>query len=497
MNVGSILNEDPPSNSRGRDFEKNDSPKDVESHNNHQRHSIVNLLNDTIPSSDVTKTELQDEKMEIDDSFNSNKNDEDVGLSFLSTKSLEIESSAPDKAKQPEYKESIASESVRTHNISEGDSQPKDGSRKSKEELNDEDEFKKLSKLHSTDKPRRYLAPPIWAQEWHPSGDSHSAEYSHMNGTLTALSSKHVFDPSSTIGTDLECSITGVIPPPSVTRTIAEWVYANFNEISDENRQYVELELKFGTIIDKRHSHRINIDVSTECIYTNTSSIYFDMGVHEVGWNEMCQFLDDLEKNYQEELRKAGPNAASKPKRKFNVLESDITDSFYQVINRNEQPKSIRISKDNLLNPPRYTAINKQRISDLYIHNPSSMYDLRLSLSLELPIPEDTIDSVLKKNKPTLSRIKKRNSWTHRPTVSRFDMTRVLTPKELKNKLGKSIVEQDQSFEVELEIDTLELFNGYDKFKGGSDTIRFEELIEIFVNNARCLNNRVTRLANK
>ncbi len=58
---------------------------------------------------------------------------------------------------------------------------------------------------------------------------------------------------------------------------------------------------------------------------------------------------------------------------------------------------------------------------------------------------------------------------------------------------GKKIVDQDTSYEVELEVDTPELFSGYDLFKTGADTIRFEELIEIFLNNARCLNNRVTK----
>lgn len=359
-------------------------------------------------------------------------------------------------------------------------------------------------------KPKRYTTPPIWAQEAPPgafSGGSNGTVAGSGNssgGTLSNggpddfqahLTSKAVFNQSHTESVDLECSITGVIPPPSVTRTIAEWIYANFTEIPDDKRKYVELELKFGTIIDKRASHRIDVNVLTECIFTDTSNTYFDIGVHEVGWQDMCKFLDDLEKSYQEDLRKNPQAAQLKPKRKFNNLESDITDTFYQIIQRNEQPKTIRISKDNQLNPPRFTAINKQRISDLFIHNPSSMYDLRLSLSYENPIPETDIEGILKKQQPTLTRIKKRSSWSHRPTVTKFDMTRVLKPRELKNKAGKKIIEQDQSFEVELEVDVSELFAGFDKFKSGQDSIRFEELVEIFVNNSRCLNNRVTKLA--
>ena len=125
------------------------------------------------------------------------------------------------------------------------------------------------------------------------------------------------------------------------------------------------------------------------------------------------------------------------------------------------------------------------------------MYDLRLSLSLEIPVLESEIEPLMKKSQPNLTRIKKRTSWTHVPTVTRFDMTKVLQPRQLKSKAGKRITEQDESYEVELEIDTTELFIGFDNFRNGTNSIRFEELVEVFVNNARCLNNRVTKLANR
>lgn len=351
-------------------------------------------------------------------------------------------------------------------------------------------------------KPKRYSTPPIWAQDYYgnngPNLHNGSINGDHLppdNEPKSHLTDKNIFNRDKTSSVDLECSITNTIPPSSVVRTITEWIYANFIEIPILNRKFVELELKFGTIIDKVAGRRLDINVSTECIYNNTSSIHFDSGVHEVGWNDMKSFFDELERQYQDELKKQSQSTNTKPKRKFSNFETDITDEFFQIVQRGETPKSIRISKDNTLNPPRYLAINKQRISDLYIHNPSSMYDLRLSLSFEHPIPENSIEPILKNNKPNLTRIKKRNSIDHRSTVTQFDFTRVLVPKEIKTKSGKLSVEYDQNFEAELEIDTIELFNGFDKFKEGNDNIRFEELVEIFMNNARILNNRVTRLA--
>lgn len=514
MNVGSILNNDSPPG----DGESVDVPQRPQASPSQQRHSLVNLLNDPAPSGPTKSSDVESNSNEVKSPVStSDGNSADYKVPKQVTSSpVTVSRMAPlmkrnSIANITNDRDVDINTGQETLNVSRQSSISEPHPTSALEDLSLISVHEENGIIHGKKgslKPKRYETPPIWAQLWRPRAEQHTYGYEERNissGSMnnasaiptSQLSNKSVFNNSHTESVDLECSITGVIPPPSVTRTIAEWIYANFTEIPDDRRKYVELELKFGTIIDKRASHRIDLNVLTECIFTDTSNTYFDVGVHEVGWNDMCKFLDDLEKSYQEDLRKNPQLAREKPKRKFNNLESDITDTFYQIIQRNEQPKTIRISKDNQLKPPRYTAINKQRISDLFIHNPSSMYDLRLSLSSENPIPDSDIELILKKQPPTLTRVKKRNSWSHKPTVTRFDMTRVLVPRELKNKSGKKIIEQDQSYEVELEVDTFELFNGFDMFKSGLDSIRFEELVEIFVNNARCLNNRVTKLASK
>lgn len=355
----------------------------------------------------------------------------------------------------------------------------------------------RIHQIRSSAKPHRYDSPPIWAQVWIPPSMRGNPQMSvPANGTQreSVLSSKPVFDYSHTASVDLECSITGIIPTPSITKTIAEWIYANFRDISEQNRKYVELELKFGTIIDKARGSRINLNVLTECIYNDHSLVHFDMLVAEKAWDDIHRLFADLETLYQDDLKKAGPRN-SKPPRKFNTMDEDMTDSFYQVGRTGEHPKSVRVSTDKSLNPPRNTAIEKQRLLDLYIHNPSSMYDMRLSLSLEMPVEESVVSPLIGKLQPHLVREKKRNSWTHLPTITRFDLTRVLIPRELKNKDGKRVITHDKNYEIELEVDTLEMFNAVDKIVQGSDLYRFEELVEIFINNGRVINNRVTKLA--
>lgn len=374
----------------------------------------------------------------------------------------------------------------------------------------EEDDLARIKKIKESRKPRRYSTPPIWAQRWIPPNEQnnqHQFSTLHLqqqqqegvddlSGTFstTKISLKPVFDYSSTRYVDLQCSITGRIPPSSITRTIAEWIYANFANIEDHNRKNVELELKFGKIIDKRTGNRLNLNVTTECIYNDPSNVRFDMEVEEIAWKDVRKLFEELERAYQDEKLKDPQHSG--PKRKFNMLESDQTDSFYQIGNKNEQIRKVRVSKDNLLSPPRFTAIQKDRIGDLYIHEPKSMYDLRLSLSLEVPVPEANIESIVSKHSPQMSREKKRTTWTHTPTITQFDLTRVLIPRDFKSKkTNKRVIDHETKYEIEMEIDTLEVFNSIDKIISGTDNFRLEELVEIFLNNSRVINNRVTKLA--
>lgn len=487
MNVGSILNGDsPPDNDEAIKFPGQDSKAPPR----HSRHSINDLLNDSPGAARATQAQSQKLSEPAASSIANITNEIDTSEFQSSEVSNELSAGSSNEDEDEKIEVKLVEPDEK-----KGKGQQAKGNQLVESELKRINKFKLASK-----KPHRYTTPPMWAQEWIPPSQSGRRD---AGVTLTAavkdstnggsLSLKPVFDRSTTVSADLECLITGVIPPQSVVRTIAEWIYANFVEIPIENRQYVELELKFGSIVDQVSGHRIDIGVSTECIYTRGAEARFEMGVHERGWNDMKTYLGELEKSYQDENRKN----PSKPRQKFSVLETDNTDYFFLNTERNEMPKKIRITKDNALNPPRYNGISKKRLSDLYIHNPSSMYDLRLSLSLEFPIDEGSVEPIMKKNSPVLTRIKRRTSYRHPPTVTQFDFTVVLVPKTIKNKLGKSITERETSHEVEMEIDTKDIFKGFDKIRDGSDTIRFEELVEVFLNNARCLNNRVTKLASK
>lgn len=511
MNVGSILNGDSPSE-RAEGKKERPPPQPFQ-----YRHSINNLLND-VPtkakdeSNDDQLLSLPDVSHTSRSSIAALTNEIEAELPRTETKKkgVKTEYSSQDVRKYDTKKEKLPKGQHSQGQHSQGQlpkgqrqgqgGQKGNGGADEKRGKNSivNGELKRLNKLKGPkQKPHRYSEPPIWAREWTPAsqqprdaaipdkGPSQGGDFSRD------LSQKTLFDHSSTYSADLECLITGMIPPQSTIRAVAEWIYANFVKILLENRQYMELELKFGTIVNKDTGARLDIGVSSECIYSSSATTKFVSGVHETGWTEMRNFLEELEKAYQEESRK---NPA-KPRRKFATTESDGTDYFYHVSERNEMPRKIRITKDNTLTPPRLVGIRKQRLSDLYIHNPSSMYDLRLSMSLEMPVEEGSVEPIMKKNKAALQRMKKRTSWSHAPTVTKFDFTEVRVPQTLKNSSGKAVTEYTKTWELELEIDTYQIFRGFDKIRDGLDSIRFEELVEVFLNNARCLNNRVTKLA--
>lgn len=253
---------------------------------------------------------------------------------------------------------------------------------------------------------------------------------------------------------DLECSITGKMPPYLDISKITRWVEENFGKIPKNERKYVELELKFGTLLDKKEHRRIDVKDLTKCVFTHNSNTRFDMGVDEADWEGMCKLLEDMEKSYQETNSKG---EKLKSKCMFNISRSDLTDSILLVKQSNGETKKIRISKDNQSTPPRFTAINKLRISDLFIHNPSSVYDLRLSLSYETPYEENNLEEILIRNKPDVTRIKKRSSWSHVPSATKFDMTRVLQRKS-RRKLTKNSLSKIEILKLSLKFTFLSYF---------------------------------------
>ncbi|CAK7896637.1 hypothetical protein CAAN1_17S02058 [[Candida] anglica] len=277
-----------------------------------------------------------------------------------------------------------------------------------------------------------------------------------------------------------KCSITGELVSVVGSDAISQWIFDQLLNISREERHQVEFELKFGRIEDKHTKRRIFSKLRSEQLIFNSSTVSFNSGMFESDWKElqtsMCDFegLLDLCK-----------------------ITSSITDTMYNTRIEGKGKESVRISADNLVNPKTYNGIVKEKKSNLLVYCPTSKYDFRLTLSLERPVPQEEIKSI-QNGDCSYIRHKKRTSFIHSPTITRFDITKVESKKPVRNSEGKlRMIRLPKTFEVELEIDSEILFDEIRKdgaeYKVDEVPSQIGELVESFFNNARILNEIVKK----
>lgn len=100
-------------------------------------------------------------------------------------------------------------------------------------------DLKILSELSSSSLPKRYNVPPIWARKWKPTVKA-----------LQAIDSSNL---------KLDDSILGFIPEDDLTKSVQDWIYATLIAVEPELRQFIEVEMKYGLIIDPSTSNRVNL----------------------------------------------------------------------------------------------------------------------------------------------------------------------------------------------------------------------------------------------
>ncbi|KAH3673148.1 hypothetical protein WICMUC_003871 [Wickerhamomyces mucosus] len=327
---------------------------------------------------------------------------------------------------------------------------------------------KKVLKPVNPNKPKRYDTPPIWATKW-----VSKAKLARRGLVANATSAGQDGSPSDqTISsTGRLYSITGIRPYNDVTRRITGWIYAQLASISKENRKYIELEVKFGRVWDKRSDRRINLPIVNECILDDNYAINsnFKAGLDRPNYDRLKKYLTNMIKLDKE--------------KRFRSLKFDHIDRQFREVSSGQVPKYYRITTDKQTG--RVVAnIEKKRVASLFIHSPDLLFDYRLSLSLELPSSENP--ERFENSTPELERIKKRTSIIHDLTATRFDITEV----SQKSRSSKDF-ESNESLEFELEIDMGKLLRAYDDLE--NDNISFEEIGEIFMDNARILNRELIK----
>lgn len=312
-----------------------------------------------------------------------------------------------------------------------------------------------LSEISSVSKPNKYTNVPIWAQKWKP--------------TIKALENINLNEVKN-----IDTSFLNIIPDDDLTKSIQDWVYATIFSIDPEMKSYIELEVKFGLIKDAKSSDRVNPPISSQAIFTDLDC-HMKPTIDEVLFNEITKYI----KNVSELNEHVG---------KFSVIESNTTDSLYRVGISTQRPRFLRMSRD--VNTGRIGQfIEKRTVSSLLIYAPKDSYDMKISINLEIPVPENEPPEKFMNQQPLNERVKDRISFIHNDSCTRFDMTKV---KNLKSAQNNDV---EETFEIELEINTSALLKAFDNIS--VDSKEYAALIRTFLNNASIIRRKLTTLSSE
>lgn len=330
-------------------------------------------------------------------------------------------------------------------------------------------------------KPRRYKNKPVWARDFVPQiyktlAVRNNDGVKSVLGDIQGMNVSRLSVPS----------ISGTMPRNDFTKLVTEWIWANHEAVKNSYSDipnvsdYIELELKFGQIIDKAKDRRINLPVNTECVISNdyfNQECMFQAGVLLPEFNSA---IDTLE-TYMAESNEVGPagSASQKTKRgKFVMEKMHVVDMIASTVSRNSKPSSTRVTLDTKTKR-RVSSIQKQRVSDLFLFLPNTRFDLRLTMSLELPVDMNDAAYENFKTKINTQREKNRVSYIHQATATRVDLTKV---KEANSKIYK--------YEVEVEMDNGSLIRSIKKVN--DDPLLFPDLVQAFLDNARIITRRIS-----
>lgn len=310
-----------------------------------------------------------------------------------------------------------------------------------------------LHEIAATAKPSRYRVAPIWAQKWKP--------------TIKALQSIDTKD------FKIDVSFTNIIPDDDLTKSVQDWVYATIISIPPDQRQFIEMEMKFGIIVEGSDSNRVSPPVSSQTVYT-------EMDAH---------LTPDVDERVFTELKKyiKGVSELNENHGKFNIIESHTTDALYRVGLSTQRPRFLRMSKD--VKTGRVGQfIEKRHVSQLLLFSPKDSYDVKISINLELPVANNDPPEKYKDHTPVNTRTKQRVSYIHNDSCTRIDITKVANHNQ-----GVKQRHIEDTHEIELEVNTAALLTAFENI--AHDSKEYASVLRTFLNNGTIIRRKLTSLS--
>lgn len=174
----------------------------------------------------------------------------------------------------------------------------------------------------------------------------------------------------------------------------------NLNKYSLNDLGNVEVEIKFGTLLDKVTKNRIYLPISSPVLLNPDTDFYFESYISGSNHKTANSTLNEYYRHLCENNLKA------------KYKHDKILDRFYKV-----DHEKIRAS---FINEACSEIISKKNIFHMHVHYPNAPYDIRLSVNREIPRPESLItdgDMIYSRHKDRLSYIL--------PLFAKIDLTMV------------------------------------------------------------------------
>ncbi|CCD25460.1 polynucleotide 5'-phosphatase NDAI_0F01410 [Naumovozyma dairenensis CBS 421] len=310
-----------------------------------------------------------------------------------------------------------------------------------------------LNEIRSVSRPSKYKNAPIWAQKWKP--------------TVKALQNIDTKD------FKIDSSFLNIIPDDDLTKSVQDWVYATIHSIAPDLRPFIELEMKFGVIIDAKGPDRVSPPISSQAIFTDMDS-HLTPNVDESLFKELNKYIQ-------------GVSELNENSGKFSIIESHTRDSVYRVGLSTQRPRFLRMSTD--VKTGRVGQfIEKRHVAQLLLFSPKDSYDGKISINLELPVPENDPPEKYLSQSPVSQRTKERISYIHNDSCTRIDITKVHNHNQ-----GVKAKDVEVTHEIELEINTPALLSAFDNIL--NDSKEYASVIRTFLNNSTIIRRKLTSLS--
>ena len=376
----------------------------------------------------------------------------------------------------------------------------------------------------------RYSSPPVWARSIRGS-DSYSATHKKSskhhetqpkqavisvpnaspctqittdgvsNGSMTTaiqpitpVADAH---PSLFLGNWEEC-ITGQRPSDHMSKVVGDFLFYNvvtrsdIGELSSLGVQ-IEIEAKFGDLIDKETNQPYYLPAKSECVLSENSRVGFKSNLTEHHHQKLNTFLNRMVTN-------ARPgSSATKPRVKIDYLHRREVDQFYELPKAqhsilpaairerqaNYHSVKVRVSRDQKTGKV-LAKIIKSRVADLHIYSAqTSTPDCRISINLEMPYHGDIDELKAAGNHRNQSPNRSKDRLSYSQSYYQIDLTQV-TQVVPSNQTPRA--EKDHELEVEI---STEAVMEQGQLAAAGKPNDYLPLVEGFLNNIRVLSRLV------